>query len=101
MDTPVKHATWEGAKRALHGLKDLAKQNPDLKKRIECLEKLDHGYRKRSAKLDQSDRGSTGQEANGCLAAAWQKGIKNSVNGTKTESRDITNQLLKHIPYRP
>ena len=67
---PVKHLMWEGAKQALHGLKDLAKQNPDLKKRIECFE-TDYGYRKRSAKLDQSNRGRTRDEANGCLAVAW------------------------------
>ena len=62
---------WEGAKRALHVLKDLAKQNPDLKKRIECFEKLITDIENDPQNWIESNRGRTRDEANGCLAVAW------------------------------
>ena len=97
---PVKHAAWEGAKGALHVVKDLAKQNPDLKKRIECFEKL-------ITDIENDPQNWINQIEVGLamrLMDAWLwpgKRYQEFRKWNEDKVRDITNQLLKYIPYSP
>jgi RHS repeat-associated protein len=97
---PVKHGIWELGKLGLQQLKNLAKQNPDLRSRIECLEN-----QIRAIETDPKNFINQIEEYLAMtMMQAWLWPGKRYGEFRKwNEDRvtDITNWLEKYIPYNP